>query len=171
VQKKVATRQPCGAVSLRCDAAQRDGAARPAWVMHSIECPASSSTLFSTVSCSKKNLQRGHWLVTLDSTSLPLWTSKQHRFEITRCLYAGGIWADKSTLDIFASARPTLVGGFYIWAARESVHYSTTSVRPLYPILSTWFRWFAVETEIVSFLDKQGHNFCGGAMVLSLAQY
>jgi len=27
--QKVATRQPCGAVSLRCDAAQRDGAARP----------------------------------------------------------------------------------------------------------------------------------------------
>jgi len=39
--EKVATRQLCGAVSLRCDAAQRDGAARPAWVMHSIECPAS----------------------------------------------------------------------------------------------------------------------------------
>jgi len=28
--KKVATRQPCGAVSLRSDAAQQDGAARPA---------------------------------------------------------------------------------------------------------------------------------------------
>jgi len=35
-------RQPCGAVSLRCDAAQRDGAARPEWVMHSIECSAAS---------------------------------------------------------------------------------------------------------------------------------
>ena len=28
--QKVAMRQPCGAVSLRCDAAQRNGAARPA---------------------------------------------------------------------------------------------------------------------------------------------
>jgi len=42
--QKVGTRQPCGAVSLRCDAAQRDGAARQAWVMHSIECPAFSFT-------------------------------------------------------------------------------------------------------------------------------
>ena len=35
--QKVATRQACGAVSLRCDAAQpqRDGAARPVLVMHS----------------------------------------------------------------------------------------------------------------------------------------
>ena len=40
--QKVATRQPCGAVSLHCNAAQRDGAARLASVMHSIECPASS---------------------------------------------------------------------------------------------------------------------------------
>jgi len=37
--QNVATRQPCGAVSLRCDAAQGDGVAQPAWVMHSIECP------------------------------------------------------------------------------------------------------------------------------------
>ena len=43
--QKVATRQPCGAVSLRCDAAQQDGAARPAWGLHSIECPASSFIL------------------------------------------------------------------------------------------------------------------------------
>ena len=45
--QNIATRQPRGTVSLRCDAAQRDGAARPAWVMHSIECPASSWSILS----------------------------------------------------------------------------------------------------------------------------
>ena len=38
---KNSQRELCGAVSLRCDAPQQDGAARSAWVMHSIECPAS----------------------------------------------------------------------------------------------------------------------------------
>jgi len=41
--EKVATRQPCGAVSLRCDATQLDRATRAllTCVMHSIECSAS----------------------------------------------------------------------------------------------------------------------------------
>jgi len=47
----VATRQPCGAVLLRCDAAQRrDGPAWLAWVMHSVECPASSFHFCSKIS-------------------------------------------------------------------------------------------------------------------------
>ena len=45
--QNVATRQQCGAVSLRCDVTQRDGAAQPAWVMRSFECPASSLSLYS----------------------------------------------------------------------------------------------------------------------------
>jgi len=48
-------RPRCGAVSLRCDATQRDGAARARlpWVMHSIECSASRCKVILCCTCKR----------------------------------------------------------------------------------------------------------------------